>query len=73
MHVRISEAVCCCVCPTCQARCWDRGRADWSEVHSPTEYFDDLLRGTHCLTTDWHENAPAGNSGNSWQVSFELN
>jgi len=44
-------------------RCWDRDRAHWIPQPADT-YFDELLRGTHCQTTDWHENAPWGNQGN---------
>jgi len=49
------------------ARCWDRDRVDWSKSQPPEKYFDELLRGTNCLLTDWHENAPGGNQGNFWQ------
>lgn len=38
--------------------CWSRDRAlSWKEQDGEA-YFHDLLRGTHCLSTNWYEGAP---------------
>jgi len=35
--------------------CWDRDRFDGSKVQDAETYFSDLLRGTHCSSTNWYE------------------